>query len=187
MRERHHGRSRLSRMGSALATRLTDDRTTGVTAPVARRPVRVGCVRPGRWLLASMLLVPLASGQGEIVRTNVQVTATVLPHAHVEELAALPVLVEPSAVARGYVDVTRRYRLSTNAPERALLQMHPRLGLTEAIDVRVFGATLRLVDASLEVLPAGRGPFEITYRLWLAPGVAPGTYPLPVQVSASVR
>lgn len=141
----------------------------------------------GRWLLLGILLVPLASGHGETVRANVTVTATVLPHARIEQAVTPTVLVDPLAVARGYVDVTYQYRLHTNAPDRVLLHVHPRLGLTQAIDVSAFGTTSRLAGTSLEFMPAGIGPFEVSYRLWLAPGVAPGTYPLPVQVAASIR
>ncbi|HWJ04602.1 MAG TPA: hypothetical protein VNS57_02280 [Steroidobacteraceae bacterium] len=141
----------------------------------------------GRWLLLGILLVPLASGRAEVVRTNVMVTASVLPHARIEQAATPTVHVDPLAVARGYVDVTHQYRLRTNAPDRVLLHVHPRPGFTQAIDVSAFGATSRLVDTSLEFSPAATGPFEVTFRLWLAPGVAPGTYPLPVQVAASIR
>ena len=182
---------------------------TGVAAHAARRTVGVDGMGPGhwnsadpplpstgevarragegRWLLLGILLAPLASGLGETVRTDVTVTATVLPHARIEQAATETVLVDPLAVTRGYVDVTRQYRLRTNAPDRVLVHVHPRLGFTQAIDVSAFGATSRLVDTSLEFAPAGIGPFEVSYRLWLVPGVAPGTYPLPVQVAASIR
>lgn len=187
MREPMGGRSRLSRMSTQTRKRSAGDTMTVVAAPAARRTVEASGMRSHRWLFLALLLVPLASGLGETVRTNVQVTAVVLPHARIEEAATTPILVDALDVARGYVDVTRQYRLRTNSPDRVLLHVHPRLGYTQAVDVNAFGATLRLVDTSLELTPGTVGPFVVSYRLWLAPGVTPGTYPLPVQVAASVR
>ncbi len=81
----------------------------------------------------------------------------------------------------------RLYQLQTNAPDRVAVQIHPRVGLAEAVDVAGFGGPLRLVDTSLEVIaPQGR-ELDLSFRLWLTTGVTPGEYPLPLQLAAIVR
>ncbi|HEX6571268.1 MAG TPA: hypothetical protein VF055_04535 [Steroidobacteraceae bacterium] len=87
---------------------------------------------------------------------------------------------------RGYLDVTRRYALRTNAPDRVRLQVHPRVGYTTAVDIAGVGPTVRLQETSVELWPAAGRHVEFVFRLWLAPGLAPGQYPLPVHVAAVV-
>jgi hypothetical protein len=144
-------------------------------------------MRPGWLLLACLLGFPPGS-HGADVAAQIAVSARVLPHVRLEAPATPnPVNVTQADLARGYVEVARHYRLSTNAPDRVLLQFNPRLGLAEAVDVEGFGPTLRLEDATLEVAPATAGDFELRFRLWLAPGVVPGDYPLPWQLAAVLR
>jgi hypothetical protein len=117
---------------------------------------------------------------------NLQVSARVLPHARLQADTS-PVSITAADVQRGYLDVSRHYRLQTNAPDRVVLQLNPRVGLTDSIDVEGFRAVLHLQDSSLEILQPLAREFMLNYRLWLRAGALPGEYPLPVQVAALVR
>jgi hypothetical protein len=136
------------------------------------------------WVLIAAL--PYGAARAETTSVTLQVTAQVLPHARIETTAS-PVHVTRADVQRGYIDVSRQYRLRTNAPERVVLQMNPRLGLASAIDIDGLQAPLRMRDEGLEVTqPLGR-EFTLQYRLWLDAAARPGAYELPLQVAAIVR
>jgi hypothetical protein len=139
------------------------------------------------WVL-SVLFAALLSGaaRAETASAMLQVSAQVLPHARLET-AALPVQVTLADVQRGYVDVVRQYRLRTNAPERVVLQLNPRVGLTAAIDINGLQAPLRMHDQGLEVSQPLEREFTLQYRLWLEAAAQPGAYELPLQVAAIVR
>jgi len=155
---------------------------------VARRFVGVHDLRCVAVLLSGLLVFPLGSARADVASAPLQVSAQVLPH--VRLLAAdadADFLVTPADVERGYVDVQRHYQLRTNAPERVAVQIHPRVGLAEAIDIAGFDGPLRLLDSSLEVTAPERRELDLSFRLWLNPAVTPGTYPLPLQLAASVH
>jgi hypothetical protein len=136
----------------------------------------------------SVLFAALLCGaaRAETASAMLQVSAQVLPHARLET-STLPVQVTPADVQRGYVDVARRYRLRTNAPERVALQLNPRLGLTEAIDINGLQAPLQMRDQGLEISQPLEREFTLQYRLWLEAAAQPGAYELPLQVAAIVR
>ena len=117
---------------------------------------------------------------------NLQVSAQVLPHARLQADAS-PVSITAADVQRGYLDVSRHYWLQTNAPDRVVLQLNPRVGLTDSIDIDGFQAPLRMRDSSLEITQPFAREITVNYRLWLSAGVVPGEYALPVQVAALVR
>jgi hypothetical protein len=117
---------------------------------------------------------------------NLQVSARVLPHARLQADAS-PVSITAADVQRGYLDVSRHYRLQTNAPDRVVLQLNPRVGLTESIDIDGFQAPLRMTDSSLEIIQPLAGEFTVHYRLWLSAVAMPGEYEIPVQVAALLR
>ena len=77
--------------------------------------------------------------------------------------------------------------MQTNAPDRVVLQLNPRVGLTDSIDVGGFQAPLRMQDSSLEIKQPLAREFTLNYRLWLSAGANPGLYALPVQLAAIVR
>jgi hypothetical protein len=176
-------------MHAGCAKRLYGRRTTGLDAPPARRPAEVCKVRPLPLLLACLLGYPSGSPGADATSAHLQVSARVVAHARLEPsaAAATTVIVSAADIERGYLDVVRHYELRTNAPERVSLQIHPRVGLTEAVDIEGLGDTLRLVDDSLEVATLRANVLDLTFRLWLSSGVAPGAYPLPWQLAASVR
>jgi hypothetical protein len=174
-------------MYAGVEPRLDDTSMTGPGAPPARRPARVSKVRPA-WLLLGCLLGFPPGSQGTEIATQMAVSARVLPHVRLEAPAARDsIIVTPTDLTRGYVEVSRHYRLTSNAPDRVLLQVNPRLGLTQAIEIEGLGPTLRLVDTGVEIAPSLASDLDLTFRLWLAPGVGAGEYPLPLQLAAVVR
>jgi hypothetical protein len=139
------------------------------------------------WLLLALVAVPLAgTARADSVTATLQVSAVVLPHARLQADPA-PVAITATDVQRGYRDVSRRYSLKTNAPDRIVLQLNPRLGLTDAVEVGGLRAPLHMEESGLEVIQPLATEFTLTYRLWLKPNVPPGEYELPVQVVASLR
>jgi len=121
-----------------------------------------------------------------VASANLQVSVRVLPHARLQADAS-PVSITAADVQRGYLDVSRRYQLHSNAPDRVVLQLNPRVGLTDSIDIDGFQAPLRMRDASLEITQPFAREFTVNYRLWLSASAVPGEYALPVQVAALIR
>jgi hypothetical protein len=139
------------------------------------------------WLvLAAFVLAPPGIARAETASVSLQVSAQVLPHAQLRADAS-PVTVTAVDVQRGYLDVSRHYLLRTNAPDRVVLQLNPRIGLTDSIEIKGLQASVHLRDAGLEIAQLFAREFTLQYRLWLAAGATPGDYPLPVQLAALVR
>jgi hypothetical protein len=136
------------------------------------------------WLfLALVAALHPGTARADMASAALQVSAQVLPHARLQSDAA-PVAIAAADVRRGYLDVSRHYQLKTNAPDRVVLQLNPRVGLTDSIDVEGFRAPLHMTDSSLEITQPFAREFTVSYRLWLTAGVMPGEYALPVQVAA---
>jgi hypothetical protein len=156
-----------------------------VGVPSVRAFARVCSLRSVAVLLSTLLVFPVGSAWGDVASQRLPVSATVLPHARLVGAGTEPrVAVTPADVERGYVDVQHHYQLRTNVPDRVAIQIHPRVGLAAAVDVAGFDAAVRLVDTSLEVSAPARRELDVSFRLWLSPHVAPGEYPLPLQMAA---
>jgi len=143
-------------------------------------------MRSGWLLLAFVAALHFGTARAETASANLQVSVQVLPHAQLKADAS-PVSVTAADVQRGYLDVARRYQLKTNAPDRVVLQLNPRVGLTDSIDIQGLQAPLRMGDTSLEITQPLAREFTLNYRLWLTAGALPGDYTLPVQVAALLR
>jgi hypothetical protein len=143
-------------------------------------------MRSGWLLLALVAALHLGTARAETASANLLVSAQVLPHAQIRTDAS-PVSITAADVQRGYLDVSRHYQLKTNAPDRVVLQLNPRVGLTDSIDVAGFQSPLSLGDLGLEVTQPFAREFTLSYRLWLSAAVLPGDYALPVQVAALLR
>lgn len=107
------------------------------------------------------------------------------------ELRAIdqPALIQVSEqdVTRGYKDVTARYRVESNTPRGWLLRLAPRLGVAQRVEVQGLSAPVVLAGDAVEVYRARALEPErlsLTYRLVLGQGTPPGTYQLPIHVSA---
>jgi hypothetical protein len=139
------------------------------------------------WLfLAIVAALHLGTARAEMAAANLQVSAQVLPHARLQADTS-PVSITAADVQRGYLYVSRHYRLQTNAPDRVVLQLNPRVGLTDSIEVEGFRALVRMQDTSLEITQPLARQFTLNYRLWLSAGANPGRYAMPVQLAAIVR
>jgi hypothetical protein len=91
-------------------------------------------------------------------------------------------------VARGYKDVSARYRVRHNDRRGYLLQIAPRSGITSRIEVNGLGSEMELRDEALDVRRPG-ATFEqelrLEFRFVLNAQVRPGTFALPVYVAAA--
>jgi hypothetical protein len=143
-------------------------------------------MRSGWLLLALVAALHLGTARAETASANLQVSVQVLPHAQLQADAS-PVSISAADVQRGYLDVSRHYRLKTNAPDRVVLQLNPRIGLTDSIDIQGLQAPVRMGDTSLEITQPLAQAFTLNFRLWLSAGALPGDYTLPVQVAALLR
>lgn len=139
------------------------------------------------WLLLALVAVACAgTARAETTSATLQVTANVLPHVRLQQNAS-PIDITAADIQRGYRDVARQYTVVTNEPGRVLLQLNPRLGLTDGVDIAGLRAPLHMTDSSLEVSQPFARAFTLTYRLWLNAAARPGSYELPVQVAAVLR
>ncbi len=143
-------------------------------------------MRSGWLLLALVAALHLGTARAETASANLRVSVQVLPHAQLQ-VDASPVSISAADVQRGYLDVSRHYQLRTNAPDRVVLQLNPRVGLTDSIDIQGLQAPVRMGDTSLEITQPLAREFTLNYRLWLSAGALPGDYALPVQVAALLR
>lgn len=91
-------------------------------------------------------------------------------------------------VARGYAEVTGRYRVESTAKRGWLLRLAPRTGLAREVEVVGLARPLVVRDDVVEVFRPTAGATEILelrYRVLLEPGAAPGRYAAPLHLSAS--
>jgi hypothetical protein len=116
------------------------------------------------------------------------VSASVPARAHLAVLDEPPgLLLSPDDVARGYKDVSARYRISSNAATGYLLTLTPRLGLTRRIEVQGLRTSVIVRHEPLAVhqRPDTRQHvIELGLRFILESSVQPGRYALPLVVAA---
>lgn len=124
--------------------------------------------------------------------SSMRVTANVLPYLRLQVLKQASVLnVTADDVARGYIDVPAATDLMAHTNDRN--------GFSLSFDARstVFRkAQVTGLFNGLEIGPEGgmvHQPFagnqlllRLSYRFFLAPEVAPGSYPWPLQISSTV-
>jgi hypothetical protein len=173
-------------MAAEPAARFDDSHSTGRSVQTVPRLGTTVIMRSGWLLFALVAALHLGTARAEMASANLQVSVRVLPHAKLQADVS-PVSVTAADVQRGYLDVSRKYQLQTNAPDRVVLQLNPRVGLTDAIDVQGLLMPLRMTDGSLEIAQPFAHEFTVNYRLWLSVDAMPGEYPLPVQVAALLR
>jgi len=91
-------------------------------------------------------------------------------------------------IERGYKDVAARYQVRHNDPNGYLLHLAPRIGLTSHVEVRGLATDVELGDTDLAIRQASAGrlhDFELAFRFVLDPAARPGSYALPVHVTAA--
>lgn len=135
-------------------------------------------------------LLTATAAQADTRQAQFEVRVTVAPRitlAAVEEPARLDIT--SADITRGYVDVTARYRVESNSRRGWLLQLTPRTGLADRVEVQGFANPVVVGDEGVELYrsPAGSGEeFALDYRVVLKPGARPGRYALPLHLSATL-
>jgi hypothetical protein len=152
-------------------------------------------VDEGRTMLRSLgavlLLAVVAWGDARAgdERATFIVSATVPARVAIEAVEQPSRLViSPDDVRRGYKDVSARYAVSQNTERGWVLQLAPRIGITQQVEVRGLAMDVVLREESVEVYrPAtvGREDISLEYRLVLDTDAEPGTYDMPVHVAAT--
>lgn len=150
------------------------------------RPGVVTVMRSIWLLLALVAMACIGTARAETTSVTLQVSAVVLPHARLQADDS-PVSITATDIQRGYRDVSRRYRLVTNEPDRVILQLNPRVGLTTGVDISGLQSKLHMDEATVEVSQPFAREFTLSYRLWLDAAAQPGHYAMPVQVAAVLR
>jgi len=141
------------------------------------------------WALLLAVLIA-APATAEESRAAFRVSVSVPPRATLTVLDC-PVAVEVSEadLARGYVGLSARYRVSHNAPRGYLLQFAPRSGLAQQVEISGLDAAPELVlrDEPLEVYQVAadrRDELALQFKVVLDGSAGPGRYPLPFELAA---
>jgi hypothetical protein len=136
--------------------------------------------------LAALLAGPALADQARARFTVSAVVPKRVTLTALEQPAQLTLSVED--IERGYKDVSARYQVRHNDSHGYLLHLAPRIGLTRQIEVRGLASEVVLGDADLAVRQASAGrlhDFELAFRFVLDPAARPGSYALPVHVTAA--
>jgi hypothetical protein len=176
-------------MSASTGNRLQGPASTRRAVASGPRPDALTALR-FLWLLLAVLALSPVLARAETQRAQFVVSAYVAPAASVVPVTADQGLVLTTAdVDRGYKDVRVRYRVSSNSAGGYVLQLATRAGLTDTIEVHAPGTRLQLGALGAEVARLGRKAggedVEFRYRLHLAAAARPGSYDMPVAVSAS--
>jgi hypothetical protein len=135
--------------------------------------------------LAALLAGPALADQAQ---TRFTVSA-VVPKRVTLTVLEQPVQLMLSAedIERGYKDVAARYQVRHNDPNGYLLHLAPRIGLTRHVAVHGLASEVLLGDEAVAIRQASAARLhdvELAFRFVLDDAVRPGTYELPVHVTA---
>ena len=186
--ERH--RRSNQRLGGALVA------TGAVTEQETARGLKLQRIVIGVALAAAFILSSAPdqarATQSTSGNSTMTVSATVLPFLRLQVLKqAATLTVTPEDVARGYIDAPAATDLMARTNDRNgfSLSFDPRSNLFQKAQVTGFGS-------GAEIGPGGgfaHQPYtgnqmlmRLSYRFFLAPEVAPGNYPWPLQISSTV-
>ena len=180
----------------AVQQRLGGTRVTigAVSAPDIARGPKLQQILVGVAVAAAFALcaIPNPARGASAGSSTMKVTANVLPYLRLQVLKQVATLnVTPEDIARGYIDVP--------AATDLIARTNDRNGFSLSFDARsnVFRkAQVTGLGSGVELGPEGgiaHQPFagkqmlmRLSYRFFLAPGVAPGSYPWPLQISSTV-
>ena len=132
-----------------------------------------------------------AAGAGAAHNT-ISLSATILPYHRLDVLRQAATLnVSRSDVERGYVDVpgATALRALSNDQKGFTVSFETRVNVFDRVTVAGLGAPLDLGNGggAARYAYAGRETaLELSYRFYLAAGLAPGNYPWPLLISSSV-
>lgn len=135
------------------------------------------------------LLIAGALDAGE-KNASLGVTVTVLPVARMQVLSqAQQLQVTAQDIQRGFVDVIAPTQLSiySNAAAGYALEVLPLAPIVQSIEVHGLNGQVQLGPGGGRIVQRWSGPrtetLALTFRLGLAPGVQPGTYPWPLSLA----
>ncbi len=136
--------------------------------------------------LALATAVPAMAGQERAsftVSAVVPARVTLTPLDEPAELA-----ISAADLERGYKEVAATYRVSHNDRRGYLLSLSPRIGVTREVEVRGLTTAFVVREESVEIVQGGGPPgsreLALGFRFLLDPGAVPGSYRLPVLVTA---
>jgi hypothetical protein len=142
--------------------------------------------------LGAFLLLALVAGAGARAETE---SARFLVSATVPERVTIESLGQPNRlvitaddVRRGYKDVSARLLVSHNTTRGWMLQLSPRIGITQHVKVSGLSTEVVLREETVEVYrpaTAGREEIALGFRMVLDADAEAGTYELPVHVAAT--
>jgi len=143
------------------------------------------------WRALPLALLAAASAPAAAERASARFTVSAL----VPQRVSLQAIDQPARlavssedIARGYKDLSARYEVLHNTGHGYLLSLSPRLGLASRVEVMGLGGAIELRDQSVEIhrsRPSGRERLGLTFRFVLDADARPGSYPLPVHLSAA--
>lgn len=141
--------------------------------------------------LGAVLLLAVVAGadaRADEERAAFLVSATVPGRVTIEAIEHPARLVISAAdISRGYKEVSARYVVSQNTERGWVLRLSPRIGITQQVEVRGLSSDLVLGDQGVDVHRPGtaaREHISLDYRLVFHADAQPGTYDMPVHVSA---
>jgi hypothetical protein len=140
----------------------------------------------GAMMLAAALANPASADQRQ-AGFQVGVTVPVRVTLEVVEQPTQLALTDED-VARGYKDVSARYRVRYNDRRGYLLRLAPRLGVTQYVEVRGLGGNIVLREAAIDISRAGAAFLQdlaLEFHFVLDPSASPGIVELPVHVAAT--
>ena len=118
-----------------------------------------------------------------------RVSAQVVARTWIESIdEPATVVLTHADVLRGYKVLDARYRVHATGTPRYLLNIAPRTGLADSVQIDGLGAPVTLGQTDITVLQqatAKVNELRLRLRLELRPGLPAGGYPMPVTVSVS--
>lgn len=141
----------------------------------------------------SLTLVLLAAAS--LPAAAEQVSARFTVSAIVPQRVTLQAIDQPALLAvssedieRGYMDLSASYEVRHNTGHGYLLSLSPRLGLASRVEVLGLDSAIELRDQAVDIhrnRPNGMERLDLTFRFMLDATARPGSYALPVHLSAS--
>jgi len=180
----------------AIQQRLGGERIVfgAVSAPDIARGLKLRRMLIGVALAAAFTLCagPHPARAASVGSSTMNVTANVLPYLRLQVLKQVSTLnVTPEDIARGYIDVPAATDLMARTNDRNgfSLSFDARSNLFRKAQVTGLGSGVELgPEGGIAHQPfAGKQLLmRLSYRFFLAPEVAPGSYPWPLQISSTV-
>ena len=143
------------------------------------------------WRALTLALLAAASLPAAAEQASARFTVSaIVPQRVTLQAIDQPALLAVSSedIARGYKDLSARYEVRHNTGHGYLLNLSPRLGLASRVEVLGLDRAIELRDQAIDIhrhRPSGLERLVLTFRFVLDATARPGSYALPVHLSAS--